>query len=426
MQIAANSTRRYGINQRNKADVKHSRIIATLALLWATTATADVKIGDHPNLNFTSTSGQKINLVQLKGKIVLVDFWAGWSPQSVQNAPHLVKINDQYKDKGLQIIGVSLDESQDVATQNAKTLGFVWPQACDGGIWKSPFVQVWGVTTLPTDFIIDPNGVLVWMGNGADVDKPLAQVFLHSPTQLLNPKVLAEATADLNQIDKAVAANKPAEAIAILLRIPPGAMADDKIAGRVREVQQNLQDGATAIIGQVDALAQAGKYSEAVASLNAVIKALTGTPAADQAQHRLDDLLSDPDARKALDKGQRERDSVDWLNDAEHMQAAGDDMGAYKRFKQIIATYPETAAATSAQQAVSVYEQDPTFLQKMKDASVADKAKAALSLADSYRRSGRSDLARAKYQSIIDQFPGTQFADTAKAAIAAMDAAAGN
>jgi peroxiredoxin len=406
--------------------VKHSTIIATFILLSASIAAADVKIGDHPNLNFTSIDGQKINLTQFKGKIVLVDFWAGWNPQSVQNAPHLVKINTQYKDKGLQIIGISLDESADVATQNAKNLGFNWPQACDGSIWKSTYVQAWSVTTLPTDFIIDPGGVLVWMGNGADIDKPLAQVFLHSPSQLLNPKVLAEATADLNQIDKDVAASKPEDALAILLRIPPGALADDKIAARVREVQQNLQDGAATIIGQVDALAQAGQYSTAVAKLDAVIKGLSGTPAADQAQHRLDDLMNDPDARKALDKGQRERDSVDWLNDAEHLQAAGDDMDAYKRFKQIIATYPETPAATSAQQAVAVYEQDPAFLQKVKDATVNDKARAALSLADSYRRSGRSDLARQKYQSVVDQFPGTQYADTAKAAIAAMDAAGGN
>jgi thiol-disulfide isomerase/thioredoxin len=425
-QIATISATGYGITQQTRADVKHSRFIATLILLWATTATADIKVGDHPNLNFTSIDGQKINLTQYKGKIVLVDFWAGWSPQSVQNAPHLVKVNDQYKEKGLQIIGVNLDESADVATQNAKNVGFTWPQACDGGIWKSAYVQSWSVTTLPTDFIIDPNGVLVWMGNSSDLDKPLAEVFLHYPLQLLNPKVLTEARADLNQIDKLVAAAKPEDALAILLRIPPGAMADDKIAARVRDVQQNLQDGATAMIGQVDALAQAGKYSEAVAKLNAVIKGLSGTPAADQAQHRLDDLMNDPDARKALDRGQRDRDSVDWLNEAEHLQAAGDDMAAYKRFKQIIAAYPETPAATSAQQAVSVYEQDPTFLQKVKDASVADKAKAALSLADSYRRSGRSDLARQKYQSVIDQFPGTQYADTAKATIAAMDAAGGN
>jgi peroxiredoxin len=406
--------------------VKQTRLIAISILLWATAAAADVKLGDHPMLSFTSVTGQKISLADYKGKIVLVDFWAGFNPQSVQNAPHLLQVYNQFKDKGLQIVGVCLDESADVAAANAKKLGFLWPQCCDGAMWKSGNVATWGVQVLPADFIIDPNGVLSWIGDGADVDKPLAQAFLHFQMQSLSPKSVAAAAAELNQIDADVAANKTEEAISLLGRIPPESLADTKIAGRFHDDQQSLQDAAATIVGQVDSLASAGQYNEAVAKLNAVIKGLAGTPAADQAKQRLDALMNDPDAQKQLQKGQRERDAADWLNDAEHMQMAGDDMGAYKRFKQILATYPETPAASSAQQAVSVYEQDAAFLAKVKDAAVSDKAKAALSLADSYRRSGRSDLAREKYQSVIDHFPGTTYADTARKAIADMDANGGN
>jgi peroxiredoxin len=406
--------------------VKQVRLIAICILLWSSAAAAQIKLLDHPMLNFTSVTGQKISLADYRGKIVLVDFWAGFNPQSVQNAPHLVQVYNQYKDKGLQIVGVCLDESADVAAQNAKTLGFVWPQCCDGAMWKSGNVATWGVTVLPADFIIDPNGVLVWMGNGTDIDKPLAQAFGHYQLQSLSPKTAAAAVADLNRIDAAIAANKPEEAIALLGRIAPESLSDGKIAGRFHDDQQSLQDAATAIIGQVDSLASAGQYNEAVAKLNNVMKGLSGTAAADQAKQRLDALMNDPDAQKSLQKGQRERDAADWLNDAEHMQMAGDDMGAYKRFKQILATYPETPAASSAQQAVTVYEQDPTFLAKVKDAAVSDKAKSALGLADSYRQSGRNDLARQKYQSVIDQFPGTQYADTARKAIADMDANGGN
>jgi tetratricopeptide (TPR) repeat protein len=406
--------------------VRHLKIIATLVLLWATAAAADIQVGDKPTLSFTSIAGQKITLNDFKGRIVLVDFWATFNIQSVQNAPHMVQVYNTYKDKGLQMIGINLDESADVASQGAKNLGFVWPQECDGYMWKSPYAAAWGVSGLPVTFIIGPDGALLWTGNSTDIDKPLADAFKQHSPQALDPKLLAQAADALQQIDNAIAANNPEQAIALLAQFPAAALADDKVAGRVHDQQQSLQDGAASIIAGVDALASAKQYNEAAAKLNSVIKGLAGTPAADQAKNRLNDLMNDPDAQVALQKDQRTRAAADWLSDAEHLQMAGDDMAAYKRFKQIVSAYPETPAAASAQQAVSVYEQDPTFVQKAKDAAIATKANSVLGLADSYRRSGRADLARKKYESVIDQFPGTQFADTARKAIADLDAAGGN
>jgi len=407
--------------------VRHFKIIATLVLLWATAVAADIQVGDKPTLSFTSITGQKINLGDFKGKIVLVDFWATFNVQSVQDASHMVQVYNTYKDRGLQMIGISLDESADAAAQGAKNLGFVWPQECDGYLFKSPYAAAWGVTqSLPQAFIIGPDGTLLWMGNSADVDKPLADAFKQHSPQALDPKLVAQAADALQQIDNAIAANNPEQAIALLAEFPAAALADDKIAARVHDQQQTLQDGAASIIAGVDALANAKQYKDAVTKLNLVIKGLAGTSAADQAKSRLNDLMNDPDAQAALQKDQRTRTAADWLGQAEHLQMAGDDMGAYKRFKQIVSAYPETPAVSSAQQAVSVYEQDPTFVQKVKEATIAAKANAALGLADSYRRSGRADLARKKYQSVIDEFPGTQFADTAHQAIADLDAAGGN
>jgi len=406
--------------------VRHLKIIATLVLLWATAAWADIQVGDKPTLSFTSIAGQKINLSDFRGKIVLVDFWATFNTQSLQNAPHMVQIYNSYKDKGLQMLGINLDESADAAAQGAKNLGFVWPQECDGYMWKSPYPSAWGVNALPQAFIIGPEGALLWMGNSSDVDKPLADAFKQHSPQALDPKFLAEAAAALKQIDDAIAANNPDQAIALLAQFPAAALQDDKIAAHVHDQQQSLQDGAASIIAGIDALANAKQYNQAADKLNLIIKGLAGTPAADQAKNRLHDLMNDPDAQVALQKDQRARTAADWLGEAEHSQMAGDDMGAYKRFKQILSTYPEAPAAGSAQQAVSVYEQDPTFVQKVKDARLAAKANAALGLADSYRRSGRADLARKKYQNVVDEFPGTPFADTARKAIADLDAAGGN
>jgi TolA-binding protein len=120
---------------------------------------------------------------------------------------------------------------------------------------------------------------------------------------------------------------------------------------------------------------------------------------------------------------------------AEKLKAGGDDRDAYERFKFVVREYPRSPSADAAKQAISAYEADADFMSKYKSPATqpaADapansdqpdssaKAKSMLSLAEDYVSAGRNDLARDKYQAVIEQFPNTPFAETAKQKIAAL------
>ena len=90
------------------------------------------------------------------------------------------------------------------------------------------------------------------------------------------------------------------------------------------------------------------------------------------------------------------------------------DEQAYAQFKLIAGNYANTPAGATAAEEAAKYEKDPAFVKRVSGAAIDAKAKAILSVANSYKESGKTDLAKQKYQSVIDQFPNTPYAETAK------------
>jgi len=83
-------------------------------------------------------------------------------------------------------------------------------------------------------------------------------------------------------------------------------------------------------------------------------------------------------------------------------------------------TFPGTPDAAKASAGVAAYEKDPAFKRTVLEAEAGTKAKAALSMAKSYKSAGKTDLARKKLQGILDEFPGTTFAETARKELEAL------
>ncbi len=99
-----------------------------------------------------------ITLSQLRGKLVLVDFWATWCPPCQKDMPQVVQIYNRYKNKGFEIIGVSLDKNYSALKKFKDQYGMTWPMAQD----KFKIISnKWGVETIPTMVLIDQNGVII-------------------------------------------------------------------------------------------------------------------------------------------------------------------------------------------------------------------------------------------------------------------------
>jgi peroxiredoxin len=110
-----------------------------------------------------SVSGDTLRLSSLKGKVVLLDFWASWCGPCRSSNKSLVKLYSKYKDKGFEIFGVSLDDQKNKWKNAIKQDKIRWLQVNDDGGWEAKTVAAWGINAIPTSYLIDKDGNLLAM-----------------------------------------------------------------------------------------------------------------------------------------------------------------------------------------------------------------------------------------------------------------------
>jgi len=111
-------------------------------------------------LSFTAVDGRKVDLADLRGKVVLVDFWATWCPPCVEEAPQLVEIYEQFKDRGFEIVGVSLDNDKGALEKFTAENKMNWPQFFDGKGWDNELAQRFKIQSVPTMWLLGKDGKL--------------------------------------------------------------------------------------------------------------------------------------------------------------------------------------------------------------------------------------------------------------------------
>jgi peroxiredoxin len=129
---------------------------------------------DAPDIALPSVNGDTIRLSSLKGKVVLLDFWASWCGPCRSSNKQLVKIYPKYKAKGFEIFGVSIDAGRNNWLKAIRNDKINWLQVNDPGDWSAKIVAQWGLNGIPTSYLIDKNGKLIAMDLvGKDLEKAL-------------------------------------------------------------------------------------------------------------------------------------------------------------------------------------------------------------------------------------------------------------
>lgn len=135
--------------------------------------------GEAPEIVLNDPNGNPIALSSLKGKVVLIDFWASWCRPCRAENPNVVKMYNKYADKGFEIFSVSLDKTHEAWVAAIQQDGLVWKNhVSDLKFWQSAAVKLYDVKGIPLTYLIDKDGKIIGKNlRGESLEAKLKEIF---------------------------------------------------------------------------------------------------------------------------------------------------------------------------------------------------------------------------------------------------------
>lgn len=134
---------------------------------------------EAPDIALPNPQGDTLRLSALRGKVVLIDFWASWCGPCRRENPHVVRLYERFHDKGFEIFSVSLDQSRDKWLDAIQKDGLRWPcHVSDLRGWNSAAGRLYGIQSIPATVLVDREGnILARNLRGAELERKLTEIF---------------------------------------------------------------------------------------------------------------------------------------------------------------------------------------------------------------------------------------------------------
>lgn len=201
-------------------------------------------------------SGKSVSLKQLRGKVVLIDYWATWCGPCKRELPNVKDAFEKFHKKGLEIVSVSLDQNIEVCKSFVEREKLDWYHVCDGKFWDAKLAKKHQIHSIPATYIIGKDGKV------ADLD--VTGPALH-------------------------------KAIEAALKAGGGSAGDD-------DVDDDVEKEARKALAKADAQKADAKYAEALDAYDRIAVEYAGRPAARTATERARELREDPAVMKSVEK----------------------------------------------------------------------------------------------------------------------------
>lgn len=134
--------------------------------------------GSAPEIEMETPEGKMMKLSELRGKVVLIDFWASWCGPCRKENPNVVRVYEKYKSEGFEILGVSLDQTKEKWEAAIAKDGLTWHHVSDLKGWQNEAAQSFGVRSIPDTVLLDKEGKIIARNlRGSALEQKLDQIF---------------------------------------------------------------------------------------------------------------------------------------------------------------------------------------------------------------------------------------------------------
>jgi peroxiredoxin len=133
---------------------------------------------EAPDFTLNDPDGKPIALSSLRGKVVLIDFWASWCGPCRQENPNVVRMYKEFQPRGFEILGVSLDRGKDEWVKAIQDDQLTWLHVSDLQYWQCAPARLYGVNSIPQTFLLDKDGKIIGKGlRGEKLEAKLKELF---------------------------------------------------------------------------------------------------------------------------------------------------------------------------------------------------------------------------------------------------------